>query len=572
MSSLSKVTDWFGFDTENDDKGRVTLAALIHEGGKSWVWESSGHLGKFIANMAPEVIPVIVCHNLEYDLINEFGHQMRGVYPTYLKGKMIIAKYGKALFLDSGNHFRMPLAVIGEEIGITKGKLDIHSREYVVTDAQIALTVMTRARDFISAMGGEIGVTSGSSAVSLWKAMGGVPFLDGPYDNDYFRSGYSGGRTEIFRMKVPDDEIVRGYDINSMYPTVMLYDYPVMPLQEDSKMRYEKGMATVTIDVPTDLVVAPLVYRDKTNNRLIYPVGHMKGTWTYDEIRFAESVGAKVRKVHEAYGSDECCRPFTEFITTLYDKRKQTTDRSHSLFLKVMMNSLYGKLASKNEVEEVILYHTVMKKCPHLVDEINWVVPFEYGLIKKTKRQKSPYVNVMWGAMVTAYSRILLTKYLMQVPPDDLVYADTDSIYCINFEFQTDRELGGMKLEKERYGWDSPQLKVYRHGDFYRAKGVPRPRPYNSEEHTDPRYIKLVKNKQGEPVQVYDYAHEFIETGRTTYKAPIRFKDSLRSKRGKANQWVKTTKGINGTYDKKRIRDDWRCLPPIFGEQFELGL
>lgn len=590
-----RYTDWFGFDTENDQTGKVTLTALVHESGSRDVWTKAGHFASWCEKMNRDknARPVVICHNLEYDLINEFGVQQYSEFGlNYLKGRLISAKMGNIRFLDSFNHFRMSLAEIGKSLGIKKLDFDIHSEDYVSTDAWICLKAMTQARDYIASLGGRIGATSGSSAMSVWEFMTDGEYLTGPIDTPWLRKGYYGGRTEIFRphtecrpvftsdghlqyltldgqtlksdrtkaelslmerqgkiQHIVREEKIAGYDINSMYPFCMMNEYPET-LTDDPGMNRGKGMAEVTIQIPLDIFVAPLPHRT-FNDELWYPVGIFRGVWTYDEIRQAESMGSKVMKVHKAVGCNVMVRPFNQFIETLYLKRKRSTDDAERLFLKVLMNALYGKIASRNQVTRMVSRYKLMKSNPDRIDDVKWVT-YHRGLLDYFTPQQ-PYVNVCWGSMVTAYARLLLLKYMLKVPPDKLIYCDTDSVYCLDHDMGDSKELGRMKLEKRAGIMTVVQPKAYRIDGYYRAKGVPKP--------------KLDENGK----VIVDFARQYIEDGLTEFQAPIRFRASINSHRGKANQWVQHSKGRRTNYQSKRLSGD-RYVPPIIGEQLQLEL
>lgn len=540
-----KYTDWYGFDTENDPTGKVTLTALVHESGERWVWREAGRFAEWCDRQVG-TRPVVICHNLEYDLVNEFGTENYAKFAlNYLKGRLISARYKNVSFLDSFNHFRMSLKEIGKSIGIEKKDFDINDEEYVSTDAWICLKVMTGARDYIAGLGGRMGATSGSSAVSVWRFMTDDEYLTGPIDTPWLRQGYYGGRTEIFRPHTTGD--IRGYDINSMYPFCMKNEFPEY-LMDDPKLAKGKGMGEVTIAIPLDTYVAPLPWRTP-NEELWYPVGVIRGVWTYDEIRTAESLGARILKVHRASGCNSQIRPFNQFVDTLYAKRKESTNPAERLFLKVLMNSLYGKLASRSEVTRTVSRFNLVKSKNQRIEEVKWI-NYHRGLLDyKTPQQ--PYVNVCWGAMVTAYSRLLLFKYLRDVPPEQLIYCDTDSMYCKDYELTESNELGGMKLEKRARLMNIVQPKAYQIDDFFRAKGVPRPK-YDEKGNI-----------------VIDYARQYIEDGFTEFMAPIRFRKSLNSKQGKANQWVPHSKGRKSAYRAKQLSGD-RYFPPVIGDQQEL--
>lgn len=601
IKQVDKFSDWYGFDTENDKQGKVTIAALIHESGASTIWRHAGGFTKWCEKQTrtiPRTKPIIICHNLEYDLVNEFGvDAFAQMQLNYLKGRLISAKMGNITFRDSFNHFRMTLKDIGKAIGIAKEDMDIHSESYVTTDSWICLKAMTQARDYIAGLGGMIGATSGSSALSVWKYMTDGEFCTGPHDTPWMRKGYYGGRTEIFRAQTisrfrlnrdgsvkhrpletyedgtheewdfiypvlgkrkyrfPDmfpemETDIKGYDINSMFPYCMLSDYPEYTM-EDSGMAKAKGMAEVTVSIPKNLFVAPLVNRNG-KGELLYPVGVFRGVYTYDEIRFAQSVGGTVLKVHKAIGSNSNVRPFDQFIETLYLKRKQSINEAERLFLKVLMNSLYGKLASKNQVTRTVSRYNMIQKGSKRMDEVKWI-NYQRGLLDFFTPQQD-YVNVVWGAMITAHARILLTKYMMKVPPADLIYCDTDSIYCRNFTLPVSKELGGMKLEKEAQVFEASQPKSYRIDDFWKAKGVPKPR--------------TVENTGGKMVKI-DFARQYMVDGLTQFEAPIRFRASINSRRGKANQWVDHSKSHKTSY-KAKLLSDGVYHPPQLAEQLTL--
>lgn len=567
-----KYSAWFGMDTENDDKGVVTLVAMVKENGERTVWRRAGRFREWCENNN-EDNPVVVCHNLEYDLVNEFGDYYPFLSLTYLHGRLITAKYKNVTFIDSFNHYRMSLAKVGDAFGIKKLAFDINSVDYVCTDAYICLKAMTFTRDYIESLGGELGSTAGSSAMSVWRAMSDDEWLLGPFDNPWLRKGYYGGRTEIFRRrtagkpfldadgqiqteekadgtwKMKRHEDIRGYDVNSMYPFCMMGDFPVM-WGEDPTMKKVKGMAEITVKVPTDQYVGPLVYRDE-HQRLVYPVGIFRGIWTYDEIRYAESLGATVMQVHKGVGGNVMDKPFRHYVNTIYKKRKESTNQAEREALKVILNSLYGKLAARNVVTRVVSKYNLLKSGSKRINDVQWINGHRGLLDFFTPQPK--YVNVLWGAMITANARVLLTKYLRMVDPEKLVYCDTDSIYVHDTELPLSTELGGLKLEKTAKEMDIYQPKVYRLDDAYKAKGVPKPK------------------RDADGKILMDYAKAYMEEGLAEFQAPIRFRESLKSKRGTANQWIDRKKSMKTIYAAKSLSGD-RYFPPVIGQQQELLL
>ena len=162
------------------------------------------------------------------------------------------------------------------------------------------------------------------------------------------------------------------------------------------------------------------------------------------------------------------------------------------------------------------------------------------------------YVNVMWGAQVTANARIHLTKLLSSVPPEKLIYCDTDSVYCVDHEMPVSKGLGGLKLEHDgKHVMRVVNPKVYQLDDYYKAKGIPKP--------------KL--NDRGEVV--IDFAKSFIEEGFAEFDAPIRFRQSLRMEGVRHNQWTHRRKERRTEYTAKKLSGH-RYYPPVLGQQLEL--
>ena len=212
------------------------------------------------------------------------------------------------------------------------------------------------------------------------------------------------------------------------------------------------------------------------------------------------------------------------------------------------MNSLYGKIASRNQVTRTVSRHHLLKSKSKRLDEVKWIT-YHRGLLDYFTPQQ-PYVNVLWGSMVTAYARLCLLYHLEQVPPERLIYCDTDSAYTYDWELPVSDELGAMKLEKTASIMKVVQPKAYQIDDFYRAKGVPRPRT----------------TEEGITI---DFARQYIEEGCTHFEAPIRFRASLNSHRGVANQWVMHQKTAKTAYSGKTLSGE-RYYPPLVGEQLEL--
>jgi hypothetical protein len=107
---------------------------------------------------------------------------------------------------------------------------------------------------------------------------------------------YTGGSVDVFKPYGTD---IKGYDVNSLYPTVMLQnDMPVgTPIYfEGDIYKYEIepfGFFEVEVNAPLDLNVPILQKKILTKNgyRTIAPVGTWTGTYFSEEIKEAKKLG-----------------------------------------------------------------------------------------------------------------------------------------------------------------------------------------------------------------------------------------------------------------------------------------
>ncbi|MCD6422076.1 hypothetical protein J7L13_01850 [bacterium] len=256
------------------------------------------------------------------------------------------------------------------------------------------------------------------------------------------KKAYRGGRVEVFKRGTNDEE-VRYYDVNSLYPYVMYSNR--FPLVNTNKLGRFVNKTSVNLDfdgvalvkVRVEAEVPPLgvkrVCEDKYE-RLIFPEGRIVDWFTYPELRYLEERGyGKIEKVYEAFEYKIWFYPFRDFISDMYRKRLEYKGKDEVLykFYKLLMNSLYGKFGEwKNGKWLVVLGDTVAEE------------------VKKQRRRDRFYQNFVWAAYVTAYARLKLHEYLRKVPPDKLYYCDTDSVIAAyNLNHLCGSDLGQLKLE-----------------------------------------------------------------------------------------------------------------------------
>ena len=314
-------------------------------------------------------------------------------------------------------------------------------REYALNDAKICYWAFKE----LLKSGGIERLKSTSGALSMYLFSNHYQYLDFPnYPNEVevkLKNAYRGGRVEVFKRGVNDKKVYY-YDINSLYPYVMLngrfpynYNNGVGRFKKKSDVDLDfEGVAKVKVLVDSD--VPPLGVKRLTEDgysRLIFPEGVIVDWFTYPELRYLENGGyGKILKVYESFEFKVWCYPFTEYIKDMYGKRLLYKDfKILNKFYKIMMNSLYGKFGEYKTGKIMEL-------------EGNAVRVLEEDVSNKMRY----YHNIVWASYVTAYGRLELHRRLRNAGFKNIYYCDTDSLIT-STEMDTGDEIGQLKFEGE---------------------------------------------------------------------------------------------------------------------------
>lgn len=376
------------------------------------------------------------------------------------------------LFIDTLNIWRLPLAKIGDQIGLPKltmppanagrAKWDAYGKRDVEIIMAACLTWWAFLLD--NDLGG-FAPTLASQAFRTYRHR----FMDHDIliDNDpralaLARSCYLGGRTEcwhIGKLKGP----LYQYDVNSMYPAVMANT--MMPMRllgyfsnfsiaELAKV-LERRAVCASVLLHTNAPVYPVVQ----DGRLIFPVGRFRAHLSTPELVHALGHG-------HLYGVEtvalyECALIFGRFIRELYAHR-QAAQRGgrdvDSWSYKIMMNSLYGKFGQRGRVYENI------DQTDDLTPEVWTEIDADTGTVHKLRRfggviqeerseGEARDSHPAIAAHVTAAARMELWRLIQIAGTDNVYYMDTDSLLVnqagsdrLQGEVNVDA-LGALKLE-----------------------------------------------------------------------------------------------------------------------------
>ncbi len=315
--------------------------------------------------------------------------------------------------------------------------------EYNTTDAQISYLAMENYRKFFKEeIGVRLSFTTPSVAFRIMKSKKLTPVSTS--QAELGSQAYRGGRVEAFVYGHVD--LVRVYDVNSLYPYAMTKTYPtgeVHPGVDISK----DGISYATVFVPSSMHIPFQGVYSPTHERFLFPVGKFSGFFTNLELRFLDELGIQFYthdkvdlkelfgiegEIDGGYYYESKDVVFKNKIEKFYNLRKKYRDElkneGYSNFIKLIMNSSYGKLGLKSRISRV-----------YDKDFIERLIP------------RSKYVT--YASYVTAWGRLTLFNYIqMAQDSGEVFYVDTDSVHT-DAELEDSKELGKLKLEFEGEGW-----------------------------------------------------------------------------------------------------------------------
>lgn len=350
--------------------------------------------------------------------------------------------------------------------------------EYCLNDAKILLGAWEEWLGFAQECGLDIGDperprrTMGSVAWHTAVRDCGLDdrdALDWP-EYELGRQAYYGGRTEVFRVEASEGH---RYDLNSAYPHALTGAFPVgsgrVMLGTVVGRDWQYALSDVELQIPDGTFgLVPMRARD----RIVWPTGRARGWYTHEEIETAVSHGARVVRGYNSVVWDRASHVYRPFIDAMYARRERQTIRgakARSTWLKLIMNSLSGKLAQGPDSETLHVRPDDPRAQWRWLGGDAWV-----SSTRRIPRSAHP----AHAAFVTGRTRAALLARLMRAG-DAAIYCDTDSCYSQRpDETGVDpTRLGAWKYEGAMRAWRSLAPKVYRYvddeGAHVKAKGIP---------------------------------------------------------------------------------------------------
>jgi hypothetical protein len=483
----------------------------------------------------------------KFKIIQVNGRMIACIYQPY--------KELKITFLDTFNYIPFSVKIMGEILGIPKLKSPLCLGRFPNNETEKEELIIYNKRDceisckflefiqkgFYELLGGELKLTIASTSMNLFQRK----YLRFPIKHecnfleeeeksfkDFLFKGYYGGRTETFtRGKIVN---MNCYDINSLYPSVMINEYPnpnsIIKIKDPDKEFFKYlGISEVKVYCPP----MKYPYLPFRTDKLIFPTGTFSGVYTHLELERAISLGYKILEVKKQYIYKKGFYPFRSYIKDLYNNRLKykKIDSPFELIFKLCMNSFYGKFAQKRTQDLNFIDINNFNKDEHIAFSLNnleeniFLNPNGKGFTVNTNECESSFVIPIFAIYTTAYARDILYNYLSKY---NGLYCDTDSISTAEV-MPTSLKLGAMKLEYKILSGVLVKPKMY----YY--------------DTPDKQIIKL----KGIPTRTREVFFKLLNKECVSYAKFSKVKESLRSNI-KPNSIINVSKFV-GLEDNKRV-------------------
>lgn len=313
----------------------------------------------------------------------------------------------------------------------------------------------------------------------LKKVMPGIPNSTKAYYEE-FKPFYYGGRVQCFQKGMRDLEF-QSVDINSAYPWAMRNNLHPIGLANIARrprhIKEKEAMGPQFYKIEAESG-GGLPFRDPKTKELTFPCDDVLRTYfvTGWELMAALDTNTvcNLKILTECTFKD--CRDFADFIDPLWEERlkaKREKDEHTSNFVKLEMNSTYGKFAANPAKYEDFMVITADEAAAFQFCERDFDAykeqgyklrgsfgPETYLISRPIGEDDQTYYNVVTGASITGCVRALLFRNMCKAK--DLLYCDTDSIAARSFpDLNIGDKLGQWGIEGDFDHYRISDKKVY---------------------------------------------------------------------------------------------------------------
>lgn len=250
---------------------------------------------------------------------------------------------------------------------------------------------------------------------------------------------YSGGRVEVYKGYMKKGY---AYDINSLFPSVMLNKMPMGDSHFTHTFKKDKiGFYKVDLGFTPDFYISPLLI--KRGSKFSHKNYFVKGAGSYylcsETLKYLKQEFGINFKVNFGYYFQDQEYLFNDFVKTFYDLKMNAKDEVSRMIAKLFLNSLYGKFGQarwKESVEKI--------NSNNMFEQFTEFSP-EYALILVKKESHSKFIMPYIASYITELARLEHFKLMNQFSESQF-YCDTDNMFTTQ-KYSTGKDIGELKDE-----------------------------------------------------------------------------------------------------------------------------
>ncbi len=495
---------------------KIGWSALVHLSPRGRVtdeewrfWNHAVPLLEYIEDAAPRDGTLwVFANNIFFDLqalgfFHDFtvrGWSLDFVYDAQTSYMLIIRRDRYTIkALSVSNYWSASTRELGELLGERKLDVDLSAVSdetlliYCFRDTEIALDAMVRYIELVRRL--DLGSFRLSRAAQSYAAfrhryMKTKLFIhDDPEVRELEEAAYTGGRVEAYRIGELSGGPFTCYDVNSMYPFIMRnYRLPVKCVDYHTDMRPADAaafLAEYSMIAEVELDTDEPIYAYRCKGRLIFPVGRFTTYVCTEGLRQALLRGHVVKVVRAAFYKDAVI--FRPYIDAFYKMRLEAKERGDPVMdrmAKLLMNSLYGKLAQRRPIVTLDRpcksddYYR-LEAIDHETNENIVTTRLFHREIVTIGEELAPSSIVAIPAHITEYGRMLQYDIQEKLGRDRVLYCDTDSVFLPDpGEEKLAYTVDPAKLGALSRKWSSERLVIHGAKDYETdldtvVKGIP---------------------------------------------------------------------------------------------------
>lgn len=431
-SKIKKKIGVIDFETDPFKHGRFPKAfACGFHNGTSYLskWGTHDAVVHWAARQVKQFDGIVYAHNggkfdfLAY-LLGAGGKALWGESVFCIGGRIVKLLYGQAELRDSYAILPAPLKAHDKgEIDYAlfeEGVRHLHKRrilDYLSRDCHSLLELVIR---FIDTHGLQP-LTAASAGMKFAKKLGLNYEKFNDSQDEKFRQWYYGGLVLARKPGIHRGQFTL-YDIKSAYPYAMLHEHA-----SGRDFSFSSDKRSI---LPQSFVVVQgtgccfLRRTDEGNRYGGDGQFHVTG-WEYLEAIRTGNFRGKVVYVE----TPEQTINFTSYVNHFFDEKaacEASGDKAGRLIAKIMLNSLYGKFAQRNDrFRDYFLWpDSPRHPIPDGFEIEAQYDEFKLIVISKPSPHRGLY-NVATAASITGFVRAMLMKAIHETDP---YYCDTDSV------------------------------------------------------------------------------------------------------------------------------------------------